>query len=222
MRQALIDQYCEGPGVVTAALAGATEDELNARPGPDEWSAREVVHHLADSEATSYIRLRRLLAEDDPVIYGYDEAEFARRLHYDRPIAASLAVLKSVRARRRQSCSAASTTTSGPVRARIPKAALTRSRRGSRSTQPTLTTTRHKSAARGHARSRTSLRQLTLREEAAVFFVECDSHDGGFVLLNPDHIVSIRNTAHGVELDWQCWCGNVGTWHPRRDEPAAA
>ena len=98
MRQALIQQYCEGPGVVTAALAGATDEELDARPGPNDWSAREVVHHLADSEATSYIRIRKLLAEDDPVIYGYDEAEFARRLHYDRPIAASLAVLKSVRA----------------------------------------------------------------------------------------------------------------------------
>ena len=98
MRQALIHQYCEGPGVVTAAIAGATDEELDARPGPNEWSAREVVHHLADSEATSYIRIRKLLAEDDPVIYGYDEAEFARRLHYDRPVAASLAVLKSVRA----------------------------------------------------------------------------------------------------------------------------
>ena len=76
MRQALIDQYCEGPGVVTAALAGATDEELDARPAPNEWSAREVVHHLADSEATSYIRIRKLLAEDDPVIYGYDEAEF--------------------------------------------------------------------------------------------------------------------------------------------------
>ena len=98
MRLALIDQYCEGPGVVSAALAGATEAELDARPFPNEWSAREVVHHLADSETTSYIRLRKLLAEDNPVIYGYDEAEFARRLHYDRPVAASLAVLKSVRA----------------------------------------------------------------------------------------------------------------------------
>ena len=98
MRQALIDQYCEGPSVVTAALAGATEAELDAHPAPNEWSAREVVHHLADSEATSYIRIRKLLAQDNPVIEGYDEAEFARRLHYDRPIAASLAVLKSVRA----------------------------------------------------------------------------------------------------------------------------
>ena len=97
MREALIEQYAAGPGVVTAALAGATEQELDARPSPDEWSAREVAHHLADSEATSYMRIRKLIAEHDPIIHGYDEAEFARRLHYDRPIAASIAVLKSVR-----------------------------------------------------------------------------------------------------------------------------
>jgi len=97
-REALIEQYAAGPGVVTAALAGATERELDARPSAEEWSAREVAHHLADSEATSYIRLRKLVAEDDPTIYGYDEAEWARRLHYDRPVAASVAVLKSVRA----------------------------------------------------------------------------------------------------------------------------
>jgi hypothetical protein len=57
-----------------------------------------VVHHLADAEATAFVRLRRLIAEDQPVIHGYDEAEFARRLHYDRPIEPSLAVLAAVRA----------------------------------------------------------------------------------------------------------------------------
>ena len=42
--------------------------------------------------------MRVLLAEDDPVIQGYDEPEWARRLHYDRPIASSVAVLGAVRA----------------------------------------------------------------------------------------------------------------------------
>ena len=56
------------------------------------------MHHLADSEMTSAIRLRRLLAEDSPVIVGYDQEEFARRLHYDRPIGASLDALKAARA----------------------------------------------------------------------------------------------------------------------------
>jgi hypothetical protein len=43
------------------------------------------------------VRLRRLIAEDDPLIVGYDEPEYARRLHYDRPVASSLDVLRAVR-----------------------------------------------------------------------------------------------------------------------------
>ena len=56
-----------------------------------------------------------------------------------------------------------------------------------------------------------------------MFFVECDSHDSGFVLLNADRIVAMRNTARGPELDWQCWCGNRGTWRPSHGHtPVAA
>ncbi|MBI5156454.1 MAG: DinB family protein [Acidimicrobiia bacterium] len=97
-RIALLERYRTGYEAVADALTGATEADLDRRPASDDWSARMVVHHLADSEATAYIRLRRLIAEDDAVIVGYDEAEFARRLHYDRPIAASLAVVAAVRA----------------------------------------------------------------------------------------------------------------------------
>jgi hypothetical protein len=92
------DIYRAGAAAVESALAGITEMELDRRPTDGSWSAREVVHHLADSESMAYIRLRRLIAEDNPRIQGYDEPVWAQRLHYDRPIAASLAVLKAVRA----------------------------------------------------------------------------------------------------------------------------
>ena len=97
-RKKLIDQYKDGYRKVSEALAGATDAELDARPAPDKWSAREIAHHLADSEMTSAIRLRRLIAEERPRTDGYDEAEFARRLHYDRPIQASLDAFKAARA----------------------------------------------------------------------------------------------------------------------------
>ena len=96
-RKKLVDQYKDGYRVVVEALVGATDAELDRHPRLGKWSAREIVHHLADSEMTSAIRLRRLLAEDRPPIVGYDEAEFARRLYYDRPIEASLEAFKAAR-----------------------------------------------------------------------------------------------------------------------------
>ena len=96
-RKNLIDQYNDGYRVVSEALVGATDEELDAHPAPGKWSAREIVHHLADSEMTSAIRLRLLLAVDNPSIAGYDQEEFARRLYYDRPIEASLDAFKTAR-----------------------------------------------------------------------------------------------------------------------------
>ena len=97
-RTALIAKYAAGPAVVESAVAGLTDDQLDRRASPADWTAREVVHHLADSETRSTVRLRKLLAEDAPTIHGYDEERYARVLHYDRPIAGSLAVLRAVRA----------------------------------------------------------------------------------------------------------------------------
>ncbi|MEX1206980.1 MAG: DinB family protein [Acidimicrobiia bacterium] len=97
-RSELMERYRSGYQAVVDALDGITPDELDRQDDSGEWSPRIVVHHLADSEATALVRLRRLIAEDSPVIRGYDEAEFARRLHYDRPIEPSLAVVAAVRA----------------------------------------------------------------------------------------------------------------------------
>ena len=97
-RDLLIAQYADGYGAVADALTKITPEELDAKPAPGKWSAREIVHHLADSETTAAIRLRRLLAEDRPAIQGYDQEEFARRLHYDRPHEASLELFRAVRA----------------------------------------------------------------------------------------------------------------------------
>jgi hypothetical protein len=97
-RAALLERFASGADDVADAVAGASDDELDRRPPSGEWTAREIVHHVADSESMAYIRLRRLIAEDQPIIHGYDEPEWARRLHYDRPIETSIAVAHAVRA----------------------------------------------------------------------------------------------------------------------------
>jgi hypothetical protein len=98
-RQALVERYRQGPAVVEAALAGASDADLDARPADGGWTARETAHHIADSEITSAVRLRRLIAEDEPAILGYDGNEFARRLSYgSRPVGVALATISAVRA----------------------------------------------------------------------------------------------------------------------------
>ena len=96
-RTSLIRRYAEGFAEVEAALAGITPAQLD-RADADGWTARQVVHHLADSEMASALRLRKLVAETNPVIWGYDEELYAKTLHYDdRPIEASLLALKAAR-----------------------------------------------------------------------------------------------------------------------------
>ncbi|HMV48224.1 MAG TPA: DinB family protein, partial [Blastocatellia bacterium] len=65
-RQELIARYAAGYDEVAQALEGFTPEMLTAHPLPGKWSAAEIVQHLADSEMTSAIRLRRLLVEDKP------------------------------------------------------------------------------------------------------------------------------------------------------------
>ena len=96
-RKALIGQYRDGYSAVAESLLKITKEELDTRPAPGKWSVREIVHHLADSEMTAAVRLRLLLAQDRPTIQGYDQDEFARRLHYERSHESSLELFKYAR-----------------------------------------------------------------------------------------------------------------------------
>jgi hypothetical protein len=96
-REQLIAQYRDGYRAVAEALLKITQEELDARQAADRWSAREIVHHLADSEMNAALRLRLLLAEDRPAIKGIDQDQFARKLHYDRPHESSLEAFRWAR-----------------------------------------------------------------------------------------------------------------------------
>src|ERR1700693_1144564 len=78
------------------AFQGVSDEELD-RSASGEWTPRQIAHHLADSEMMSAIRLRRLIAEDDPLLSGYDETEFARTLTRDRPVQPSIEAMRWAR-----------------------------------------------------------------------------------------------------------------------------
>ena len=83
-------------------LARGVTPELLDVHHENGWSARQIIHHVADSEAQSYVRIRRLVAEPEgSLIQGYDEGVWAEceKLGYrDAPVENSIAVYAAVRA----------------------------------------------------------------------------------------------------------------------------
>ena len=80
---------------------GVTAEQLDVHH-ENGWSARQIIHHVADSEAQSYARLRRLVAEPEgSEIQGYDEGAWAEceKLGYKySPVENSIAIYAAVRA----------------------------------------------------------------------------------------------------------------------------
>jgi hypothetical protein len=95
-----IEKYRKATEQFISTVSGLTSAELD-KARENEWTARQVIHHVADSEAQSYARLRRLIAEPGTKIQGYDEAAWGenKTLGYtELPIEISLNVFMAVRA----------------------------------------------------------------------------------------------------------------------------
>jgi hypothetical protein len=97
-RAELIAVIEAAPAALRQAVGGLSESQLDTRYR--NWTVRQVVHHLADSHANSYVRFKLALTEDRPTIKPYDEgrwAALADSLAGD--VAAPLALLEALHAR---------------------------------------------------------------------------------------------------------------------------
>ena len=97
-RNGRIEQYAAGADRLREAWAAVPSEARHWRPAPGEWSAHEVICHAADSETNAYTRIRFVVAEDSPVIQGYDQERWARVLDYAAlPAESALAAVEAVR-----------------------------------------------------------------------------------------------------------------------------
>jgi hypothetical protein len=95
---ALIDQYVAGHKQLRQATMGMSRDQLLSRPIPGKWSTLEVICHLADFEIVYADRLKRVIAEHQPTLFGGDETVFASRLAYHgRELEEELRLIESCR-----------------------------------------------------------------------------------------------------------------------------
>src|SRR5947209_7452998 len=93
-----INDYVTGAALVRQAVSGMNREQLLARPVPGKWSTLEVVCHLADFEPIGADRMKRIIAEDKPMLIGEDEQHFAAALHYhDRDLEEELTIIDRTR-----------------------------------------------------------------------------------------------------------------------------
>jgi uncharacterized damage-inducible protein DinB len=76
-RALAIASIAEAPLAMRRAIAGLSEEQLNAPYRPEGWTVRQVVHHVADSHMNAYVRWKLALTEDAPTIKPYDENAWA-------------------------------------------------------------------------------------------------------------------------------------------------
>jgi hypothetical protein len=57
-------------------------EDLRERPDDDEWSVVELLGHIVDSELVSSTRYRWVLAENEPVLPGYDQEAWTETFNH--------------------------------------------------------------------------------------------------------------------------------------------
>jgi hypothetical protein len=87
------------PAEFAAAFDGLDEPQLDTPYRPGGWTLRQLAHHLPDSHANAYVRLKLGLTEDNPAIKPYDEARWAELPDSAAPIAGALALLEALHGR---------------------------------------------------------------------------------------------------------------------------
>jgi hypothetical protein len=73
--------------------------QLDTPYRPGGWTARQVLHHVADSHMNAYIRIKWSLTEDTPVIKAYNEKAWAETYETKSDPALSVTLLKALHAK---------------------------------------------------------------------------------------------------------------------------
>jgi len=101
MRLSGISEIAAFPSKLQDVAAVLAEEQSLDKPYREGgWTARQVIHHVADSHMNSYIRFCLALTESNPVIKPYDEAAWAELPNAKSgPVEVSLRLIDSLHER---------------------------------------------------------------------------------------------------------------------------
>jgi uncharacterized damage-inducible protein DinB len=78
--EGLIARYAAGGPILLYAISGLSPEHEKAKPGPGTWSIAQLVTHLLDADLVLADRMKRVIAEDEPVLIPFDENAWVDRL----------------------------------------------------------------------------------------------------------------------------------------------
>lgn len=81
-RDDVIQRYANGGPLLVYATFELAEDKADQKIWPGEWTLRQVIAHLVDSDLNGAERMKRVIAEENPTLMAYDEAAWAANLDY--------------------------------------------------------------------------------------------------------------------------------------------
>jgi DinB superfamily len=82
MRRQQLESFGRAPALLSVALRQFPKKMWLYKPSADRWSIHEIILHLADSEASAYVRCRRFIAEPGSPVLKFDGARWAGTLGY--------------------------------------------------------------------------------------------------------------------------------------------
>jgi hypothetical protein len=77
-----IESYGSAYDELVQALGRFPREMWGYRSPEDTWTIHEIVVHIADSEANSFVRCRKFIAEPGSTVAAYDEPTWAAALKY--------------------------------------------------------------------------------------------------------------------------------------------
>jgi len=80
----LLERFRRGPELLALVLTGVFGEEEDFVAAPGQWSVRQIIAHLADSELVCAQRIRQIVAEENPTIVAFDQDAWTRNLDYAR------------------------------------------------------------------------------------------------------------------------------------------
>lgn len=96
-RKEMISQIREFPTRVEDAVRGIPDEQLNRPAGGEDWSIRQVVHHLADAHLNAFLRMKLILTEERPILKPFDQEAWAELPDTtDLPAEPSLQILRGL------------------------------------------------------------------------------------------------------------------------------